>query len=128
MKRSIFTSLAAAAVFSFGAVAAFAGDTPATVEFATKSLGAEEFTAIKKLVKYPQAALQRESEGKFDLLAYIDGNGRLIAVNFQVANPDNAAAMKELIIAATNAVEKYRFSSDYNGSVIRIPFSFKLLR
>lgn len=128
MKRAFFTAVVLA-LFAFSASTTFAAlnDNPKGFEFESKTLSSVDANAIKKLVKYPFAALDQRLEGRFDILVYIAPNGNIVATNFEIADESKTTLFKDLIIAATEAVTKYRFSPDYNGSVVRIPFAFKVL-
>ncbi len=125
MKRTFFTTLALVAVAVIGSQVAFAQNT--AIDFNSKTILKEDVVALKKALQYPQIALQRQIEGQFDILVYIGQDGRIVATNYELADESKTFLMKDLISAATDAVSKYKFSPEYNGSAVRIPFSFKMM-
>jgi outer membrane biosynthesis protein TonB len=87
-----------------------------------------DMAELKRLMRYPTQGLNMQQEGRFDVIAYIDNDGTIKAVNFELKGNSTSENMRYLIIAALETVSKYRFNEAYNGMAVRIPFNFYLMR
>jgi outer membrane biosynthesis protein TonB len=87
-----------------------------------------DIAELKRLIRYPAQSLDLREEGRFDVVAYIDNNGGIKAVNFELKGNRTSESMRHLIIAAIETVSKYRFNEAYNGMAVRIPFNFYLMQ
>jgi TonB family protein len=92
-------------------------------------LNALHTAAIRKLTRYPQEAINRREEGRFDILVFLDEQGNIKAINYELRNPnDDPQAMRHIMAAAMQAVREYRFPAEFNSTTIRVPFNFFLVR
>jgi outer membrane biosynthesis protein TonB len=89
-------------------------------------LSRTEIAQLKKTVIYPAVALRNNQEGRFDILAVVDAQGKITAVNFEMKGNTNPLETSSLLMAAMDAVGKYQFSSEYHNGIVRIPFLFRM--
>jgi outer membrane biosynthesis protein TonB len=89
-------------------------------------LSRTEIAQLKKTVPYPAVALRNKQEGRFDVLAFIDAQGKIAAVNFEMKGNTDPMEASSLLMAAMDAVAKYQFPSEYHNGIVRIPFLFRM--
>ncbi|MCS6808832.1 MAG: energy transducer TonB [Bacteroidota bacterium] len=86
-----------------------------------------DVSALKRKIVYPEAALQRNVRGRFELIVYIDKDGSVQSVNF-VADRSDDNVMSAIIASACEVVKASKFTpamlnNQPVSSAVRIPFS-----
>jgi outer membrane biosynthesis protein TonB len=81
-----------------------------------------EVAALRKAIRYPQWAIDQQIAGKFDLLVYVNEFGEVTSVTFD--EPAGNNKLRLIIAEVSQKVSKHRFSSEYAGQTLRIPFRF----
>lgn len=90
------------------------------------SLSGSDIATLRKEIGYPQWAIKQQIEGTFEMTVYVSESGEVTMVNF-----DAAAAtytLSPLIAEVSQKIYAHRFSPEFAGQTLRIPFRFALTK
>ena len=117
MKKQFFSTILFAIIFAV---------MPAFLAANPTSLPQDEFAALRKEIGYPQWAINKQIEGRFELIVYVSESGEVTMVNFDAGY--DTPSLSPLIAEVSQKIYAHRFSSEFAGQTLRIPFRFSLTK